>query len=122
MDTVKIASEIFHNIAVGIASLIGVLAGTKLSFSYFKKKFKIKKYRNLYPEYDFGQDRKYSIVRPVGVDALFLIEWKKPNNVLHHIKNPETLHDLGYNSYDWVSLSKNEYKDANKGDVIDTTK
>lgn len=121
----KTFSEIYHNFSVGTASVISAISliiGAWAGKKYINKQEKIKQYRSRFPIYDFGQDKKYSIVRPVNVKALFLIEWAKiGKSKIHHIQNMDTLKDLGYDNLPLVSLPEKEFKDAERGDAIDTT-
>ena len=106
------ASQIFNNVAVGVAAL----AGASLGVPAIKRWYNIRSLRRQYPPSQYG--KKWELIALEGAAPIYVHDLE--TNTRRHIANPSTMIDAGF---DWNSVrrvSRDGLENITLGPNIDT--
>lgn len=117
-DLLKISSEIFQSIGIGLGAFFGGLGGLIVFLDWWGKKRNEIKLKNLKRFYQRTNYKKDFILadEPANPGWIFLLDNRTKTR--HWIKNPQTMRDLGYSYSDvdkTITAEKfKQYKESNE--------
>ena len=114
---VNALSDNFYKVAIGVAALITAYFGSSYFREELSRKKSIEHYRTKYPPNVHGV--KYRIIESeTQPGAIYLHDLETLH--IHHIWNMKTVYDLGWQSFERVRLSSQDFDSILIGDPIRT--
>lgn len=108
-------SQSFNHIALGVVALFGILVTGVAVDSKVKEAEWIERLREKYPRSLFGTTLE--VVTRGQSGKLYLLD-RRENNVIRHIGNRTTYHDLEFDDMVIRSLSNQEFDSYDKADRV----